>query len=362
MSITPSIRSLAVAMPPTVRTNDWFRERHPELLVAAEERALARMFHAGREAVGAFDRAMVPYQNDPFRGAVARRVFAEGETSVAFEADAARRCLAQCDVNVRDIDLLVSVSFRPEHHGVGNAVFVARELGLRGAAWNLETACAGPLTALQTACAQVRAGEFERVLVTASCGYARYADPSDTTSWFMGDGAGAFLVERSRDQGAYLAAELVHSASTCDTWYFELQVRDGAARVVMGATERTGPAMRESAEPYLRRCTEGALRKAGLHLDDVDFFVFHTPTAWFADFAATALGVARERTVSTFPHYANCGPALTCANLHYAAATGRIRPGDIVLLYAPGSVSSCACVVMRWGEVALGPLPPDVAA
>ena len=34
----------------------------------------------------------------------------------------------------------------------------------------------------------------------------------------------------------------------------------------------------------------------------------------------------------------------------------RVRPGDIVLTYSVGTVSSAGAAVMRWGDVGLGPL------
>ena len=43
-------------------------------------------------------------------------------------------------------------------------------------------------------------------------------------------------------------------------------------------------------------------------------------------------------------------------NLYRAAASGRLKPGDLVLLYTIGSVSSAGALVMRWGDVALGGL------
>jgi 3-oxoacyl-[acyl-carrier-protein] synthase-3 len=89
-------------------------------------------------------------------------------------------------------------------------------------------------------------------------------------------------------------------------------------------------------------------------VDEIDCFVFNTPTAWYADFCSAALGVPRARAVDTYPEYANIGPALLPANLYRAAASGQLRPGDLVLLYTVGSVSSAGALVMRWGEVALG--------
>jgi 3-oxoacyl-[acyl-carrier-protein] synthase-3 len=107
----------------------------------------------------------------------------------------------------------------------------------------------------------------------------------------------------------------------------------------------------------LRTCSEGALRGAGLTLKDVDFFVFNTPTAWYGAFAARTLDVDPSRTVDTYPLYANIGPALMPVNLYTAAQAGRIKPGDNVLVYTIGSVSTASCALVRWGDVKLGPKP-----
>ena len=87
----------------------------------------------------------------------------------------------------------------------------------------------------------------------------------------------------------------------------------------------------------------------------VAFFVFNTPTAWFAEFAAGTLGVSPSRTVDVNPKYGNIGPALLPVGLHEAAREGRIRRGDLVLCYSVGSVSTAHAAVLRWGDVAIAP-------
>jgi 3-oxoacyl-[acyl-carrier-protein] synthase III len=36
---------------------------------------------------------------------------------------------------------------------------------------------------------------------------------------------------------------------------------------------------------------------------------------------------------------------------------GKIRENDLVLMYSFGAASSASASVMRWGDVALGPVP-----
>jgi 3-oxoacyl-[acyl-carrier-protein] synthase-3 len=351
------IRSLAVAFPAKIRDNDFWRERYPKLVAEEERKTLARLWRGDPKAapLDPFAQAMAPYLSDPFRGARRRRVVAPGQTAMSIELDAARRALAAAGLAPGDLDLLICCSFLPDRVGVGNATPLARELGLRCGAWNLETTCSSALVALQNASALVRAGEHERVLVVVSCTYSRVADEDDTLCWFLGDGAGAFVVSRTPPGATYLGTKTVHTAETCNTFFYEV-VPDPArgARIRMDCTPETGKVLAETSEPYLRACCEGAAQAAGVKLDDVAFFVFNTPTAWYGEFCARALGVPAERTIDTYPEYANVGPALLPVNLYRAASGGRLRSGDLVLLYTVGSVSSAGAAVLRWGDVALG--------
>lgn len=358
--MTVFIEALSLHVPDEVRTNDHWRTHHPDMVAKAEERTLARIFNMESEArpEAAFDRAMVPFLKDPFRGTVERRVAGE-LTSVDLEVAAAQKAMDAAGFGAADVDLLISTGFLSRDIGIGNAVHVAKALGLTGAAFNMESACGGPLNALMTAHALVTAGTYDRVLVTVSCTYLQRALETDTLSWFLGDGAGAFIVGKTK--GAVLrGGYAMHSADTCGTWRYDLEPATAAerdaghtGRITMRASPKTGPVMRASAEPHLRRCSTGVLDKLGLSMDDVDCVVTHTPTAWFRDFAADVLGVDPARMPNTYARYANMGPALTPANLYEAASTGLCKPGDTVLMFAPGSASSSVGVVFEWGDVAL---------
>jgi 3-oxoacyl-[acyl-carrier-protein] synthase-3 len=345
--------SLAVSFPDEVRTNDYFRATRPELVADAERRTLAKVWRSDVAPTDAFALEMLKYTSDPFRGTVERRVLPRGGTALSLEVRAAKDALAAAKMSAGDVDLMIVCSFLPDQLGIGNSAFLARELGMKRAAWNMETACSSALVAFQTACGLVRAGQYYNVLVVVSCTYSRVADESDTLAWFLGDGASAFVVSRVPDGEGLLGMHTVHTALTCDTFYYR---HAGETGIQIQCSPETGKVLHETAEPYLRSCCAGAAEDAGVRLSDIDFFVFNTPTAWNHAFAARALGVDLSRTISTYPLYGNIGPALVPVNLHRAAAEGKIARGDRVLLYAIGSVSSASAAVIRWGEVALGPL------
>jgi 3-oxoacyl-[acyl-carrier-protein] synthase-3 len=246
--------------------------------------------------------------------------------------------------------------------GAGNAAYLAARLGLRGAAWNLETACSSSAVALQTASAMIRAGEYRNVLAVTSCSYSREAPEDDTLAWFVGDGAGAYVVAPCAEGEGMLGTKTIHTAETCHAFFYDVGMGpNGTPKLRMRWNPELGRVIRETSAGYLRNCCQGALDAASVKLSDIDFFVFNTPTAWYARFCTDSLGVDFARTIDTYPLYANIGPALLPTNLYRAAKDGRLHKGDLVLLFTIGSTSTASASVMRWGDVALGP-DPEAAA
>lgn len=364
MNRPAGLRSLAVSFPSVIRPNEYWRRHHPGMVESAEQKALAKLWSNAEssEESEPFDAEMKPYLTDPFRGAVERRVLAPGESAITIERYAARQAIAAAGLAPDDIDLLIVASFMADHLAVGDAAYLAGELGLKGAAWNIESACSGSIVAFRTAAALVQAGEYNRVLVVVSCTYSRNVPETSTLSWFLSDGGGAFVVSVVPPGEGYLGGYTVHTADTCGAFTHELVLDPAAGRpaIEMVAHANTSKVLRDTSAKYLRQCCHKAAEAAGVSLGDIDCFIFNTPTAWFASFAARALEIDPSRTVSTNQFYGNIGPALMPANLHFAARTKALAPGDLVLIYSIGSVSSASAAVMRWGDVRLGADPAGV--
>jgi 3-oxoacyl-[acyl-carrier-protein] synthase-3 len=354
------MRSLAIHFPETVRTNDFFRQNYPHVVAEAEGKTLAKLWSTkqGSAETEPFDVEMEPYLSDPFRGAVQRRVLRPEETALSLQVVAAREALAAADLAPRDVDLTIVSTFYPDKLDTGNAAFVARDVGLGGTCFNLESACSSSITAFETACGLVRAGIHRRVLVVVATRYGHVLDLEDTVAWFVGDGAGAFVVGEVAEGEGYLAGKSEHTADTCGIFFTDLVADPEKGPLLRTRNHpRAGKVLRETSSVHVRSCCQGAAEAAGVKLADIDFFIFQTSTAWFAAFAARALGIDPARTLSTYPIYANVGAALMPTNLFHAAYEGRIKKGDLVMMLSLGAVSSANAVVMRWGDVGLGPAP-----
>lgn len=99
-----------------------------------------------------------------------------------------------------------------------------------------------------------------------------------------------------------------------------------------------------------REACEAVLTNCGYSAKDVAFFACSQPTAWFAAACAESLGIAPERATDTFDSYAHLMPASAPLNLWAARNAGKLRAGDLVLIYTPGAGFIQASALLRWAS------------
>jgi 3-oxoacyl-[acyl-carrier-protein] synthase III len=365
MNLKPvGIKAIAVTFPDIIRTNDYYRQHNPEMIAQAEQKTLAQAFSVAASNGDDFEpdiwtQEMMPYISDPFRGTVERRVVASDDSALELEYRTAVDVLTAAQLTPEDVDLMLVTSLFPDHILPGDASFLAGKLGLKGAAWNVESTCTSGLVSLQTACSLVQTGQYRNVLIIVSTTYSRFTDPNDTLAFLSGDGIGAFLVSSLEAEQGILGTKIINTAETCGAFYQEFTPK-APNQMFIRARKNTGKMFVDTTVKFLRNCCEGAAAEAGVSFDDIDFFVFNTPTAWYSRVCTRTLGVDPERSINLNPVYGNIGPAFPFANLYHAAQLGKIKENDLVLVYTMGSSSNGGAAIMRWGKVALGtaPKPP----
>ena len=354
------IRSLALSFPNLIRTNDYWIEKSPNLVAQNKPRRVRLPRPAepsDNSGLDIWSQEVAPYLPDPFRGSIERRVLAPDESALMLEYQAAKDALDAAQLSPDQVELAIVASLFPEQIGPGNAAYLAHKLELNCPAWNLESTCSSAIIALQNAGALVRSGEYRNVLVVVSHIGSNSVDEEDTLSWSIGDGAGAFVVDSLQPNQGILGTKIVPTAATCGAYSYEL-VTDAQGKARMRTrTGENASMLAETAVDFVRNCCEGAAAAAGVTLDQIDFFAFNSPTAWYASVCTRALGINPERTINLYPRYANIGPVFAIANLYHAAQSGKIRENDLVLVYTNGAAATAAATVMRWGDVALASVP-----
>ncbi|WP_427156897.1 3-oxoacyl-[acyl-carrier-protein] synthase III C-terminal domain-containing protein [Aliinostoc sp. HNIBRCY26] len=355
------IRSLAVSFGSIIRTNEYWLEKFPELILQEKPRRVR--LSGFRESISTpnvldiWSQAVTPYLADPFRGNVERRVVDIDESSLTLEYRAAKDALNAAQLSPHEVDLMIVASVFPEQVGHGNAIYLAQKLGLHCPAWNLESTCSSALVALQNAHALIQTGAYRNALVVVSHIGSQTVDETDSLSWSMGDGAGAFLVDRLKPNQGILASKIVSTTATCGAYVHELVTDAQGQPQIRTRTGTNVSTLAETSVDFVRTCCEGAAAAAGLTLPDIDFFAFNTPTAWYTNVCTQALGISAAKTINLYPRYANIGPVMAIANLYHAAHECKISENSLVLVYTKGASATAAATIMRWGDVALGCVP-----
>jgi 3-oxoacyl-[acyl-carrier-protein] synthase-3 len=81
---------------------------------------------------------------------------------------------------------------------------------------------------------------------------------------------------------------------------------------------------------------------------DLDLFVPNQANLRFIEAAVKRLKVPMERVMVNVERYGNTGAASVYVALEEAWATGRVKPGDLILLAAFGGGFTWGAALLRW--------------
>ncbi len=295
----------------------------------------------------------------PSGASATRHVLADGVSALELERAAADQVMVAAGLDAADVDLVLSASFPalPEPC-IGNATPLAWEMGMeRAAAWNVESACAGGVVALRSACQEVKLGEYDTVLVVIGCPYSLTIEKGHPATDVIGDAAYAMIVGPTAPGHEMLGSVIQNSGPTCPlvSWSVDARAPSGIRLTVDGSTAGQ---LENWALVEIPKLSRRLFARTGLSVADVDHWVINAPTPNFVDRALEAMGADPGGGVNTNRLAGNVGPALLGVSLFYSAILRDFQPGDLVLCCSVGSESSLALCIFAWPEdVRLGEVP-----
>ncbi|MFN7142949.1 MAG: ketoacyl-ACP synthase III, partial [Myxococcota bacterium] len=140
-----------------------------------------------------------------------RRWMAPDEATSDLIVPAARRAMDQAGVTIDDIDLLVVSTDTPDFLSPSTASVVAHKLGARRTGtFDINTACAGFVTALDLAAKYIAADEqYRTILVVGAYAMSKWLDLDDyKIATLFADGAGAAVVRATTSGRGFGASHL----------------------------------------------------------------------------------------------------------------------------------------------------------
>lgn len=269
-----------------------------------------------------------------------RHIVAKGQTTCDLAEQAARRALQAANLEPNDIDLIVFATTTPDRIFPSTACLLQKRLGIHECpAFDIQAVCTGFIYALDIADRYIKTSGATKVLVIGAETLSRIVDWNDRgTSILFGDGAGAVVLEASDEPG--ILSSHIHADGDYDTL---LQVPVGESYITMQGNE-----VFKIAVNTLGRIVDETLAANNLEKSDIDWLVPHQANIRIIQATARKLAMNMDHVVVTVDEHGNTSAASVPLALDHAVRSGKIKPGDLLLLEAFGGGFTWGSALVRY--------------
>ncbi len=278
-------------------------------------------------------------------GIKVRHIAGDNESTALLATEAAKRALADADIDAKDVELIIVATITPEMVFPSTASFVQRALKANKAwVFDLAAACSGFIYGLSIVQQFMENGRLDNALVIGAETLTKITDWADRTSCILfGDGAGAVVLERKNDEQKGILYSTMFSdgnrwqALNCQAYgsrYPAAKPLDDPRKIYM---EIKG---REVYQQAVRRIVEAVrecLEACNLSIDDIGMLISHQMNARIIESAAKRLMLPAEKVFINITEYGNTSAASVPLAFDDCRKQGKIKEGDIVIFVAFGA-------------------------
>ena len=274
-----------------------------------------------------------------------RRFAADHESTMTMAVAASEMAIEDAGLTAGDIDEIVLATDTPEMLTPDTAALVQHELGCR----NIPTydlggsGCAGFVQAVDVAASRIAVAS-RNILVIGVEVITRLISLQDrSTAVLFGDGAGAVVM--AGDGGRAQVLDVVSGTDGANAGILTLAA--GGTRIpfneqslLNGDYNRLvmdGPRVFVEAVRRMSEAATEVLAKVGKTVGDVALVIPHQANLRIIDAVRRRLGIEEDRVYVNVHEYGNTGSATVPFALWEAVESGRIKPGDLVVLTAFGA-------------------------
>ncbi|GIU82304.1 MAG: ketoacyl-ACP synthase III [Acidobacteria bacterium] len=286
-----------------------------------------------------------------------RHVLSENESTADIASEAAQNALKNASIKAEEVDLIILATDTPEYISPATSVVVQHRIGAKNAGtFDINCACAGFVTALDAACKYIAADKsYRNVLVIGAYAMTKFLDWKEKkTATIFADGAGAILLQATKENAGLLASKLEADGSYHDF----LGIFAGGTKYPIDEKElaegyRTKVRFAKKYPPEVniegwQRIVKQVLQRANLSLDDIKLFLWTQVNLSTIKIVMNELGLPFERTHTIMHKWGYTGSACIPMALHDAIAEGKLNRGDNFVMCASGGGLNMAAVAFRF--------------
>lgn len=272
-----------------------------------------------------------------------RHKAAEGEYTSQFAVLAAKQALSRAGLKPEDIEIIVCATTTPDQIMPSTGALIQAEIGATNAAgMDVFAACSGFLYGVTMVESMIRTGQIKHALVIGAEVLTKYVDYTDrSTCVIFGDGAGAAVLAPVEEGKGILATKIRSDGRYAE----QLHAPGGGTR--LGTTHQTidnrdhffkmkGNELFKIAVRSMAEISKEMLDRAGYAVGDVDLVIPHQANQRITDAVASRLNIPEEKVYSNIAEHGNTSSASIPIALDECLQSGKIKPGDLVLLTAFG--------------------------
>jgi 3-oxoacyl-[acyl-carrier-protein] synthase-3 len=285
-----------------------------------------------------------------------RRWCKEDESTADLAERAALLAIERAGISAKDLDLIIISTDTPEFVSPSTASVVQHRLGANNAGtFDINTACAGFVTALDMGAKYIRADEqYKHILVIGAYAMSKYLNMADKkTVTLFADGAGAVILkaEENTDRG-FLASQLI-SKGEYNEW---MGIYGGAAKQPTNADVL---ANHDHQLKFVHKFpkdlnhvtwTEMAhhlCEKIAKQIEDVDHFFITQININSIFETMKLLGLPKEKAYTIMHHYGYTGSACIPMAFNESWEKGNVKKGDLIYFIGSGGGLAFASAAFR---------------
>ncbi len=283
------------------------------------------------------------------RTGIKERRIANSQETIAFMGkEAGLKALQAANLSASDLDLII-VGTTSNHNAFPSAACEVQSLlGIYNIpAFDVSAACAGFTYALSVADNFIKAGSAKNVLVIGADTLANTCDPSDrSTIILFGDGAGAAVVTATEEEGI-LSTHINSDGRFGDLLKLPNAQRGNTETVNDAYMVMAGNDVFKVAVKKLSQVVVDTLAANNIDRAELDWLVPHQANMRIIAATAKKLAMPMEQVIVTLDKHGNTSAASVPLALDEGVRSGRIKPGQLVLLEAFGGGFTWGSALVR---------------
>ena len=285
-----------------------------------------------------------------------RRWCAPEESTADLCEHAARQAIERAGINPGELDLIIVATDTPEFVSPSTASVLQYRIGADHAGtFDINTACAGFVTALDVAAKYIRSDEqYRYILVIGAYAMSKYLNKMDKkTVTLFADGAGAVVLGATHEQGTgFLASQLV-SKGEYNEWMgiYAGGTHQPLNEEVLAHHDHQLKFVKKfpkSLNPEIwSRMARTLCTRIGCTPAEVDHYLVTQINIHSIWETLDVLGVDREKAPTIMQHYGYTGSACIPMAFNDAMEKGRIQVGDLAFFIGSGGGLAFASTAFR---------------